>query len=195
MHTKILPIVAAGAFLFAGCSSSTSSSDTTVDGAAGADTTIGASVSTDSTVPADATPDSTTPSVADSVVTGDTAVTPAPSAVATTVAPTEAVTDVSVQPGLSKDKFVGAASDVKTETCGADAGGWSASGTVTNASGAAATYRVYVAFNVKGTTDTRGLVQTDVKVADAKTEKWKASAKVAGKDLICILRVERTAAV
>ena len=195
MHTKIFPIVAAGAFLFAGCSSSTSASDTTVGTAAGVDTTIGASASTVSTAPADTTSDSTTPAVADTVVTGNAAVTPAPAAAATTVAPTEAVTDVSVQPGLSKDKFVGAASDVKTETCAADAGGWSASGTVTNASGAAASYRIYVAFNAKGTTDTRGLVQRDVKVADGKTEKWKASAKVAGKDLICILRVERTAAV
>lgn len=181
MHHKFFPVVAAGVLLLAGCSSTKSSTDTNAPNTApvapsGSDTTA-------AQLPADT----------DRVVTGGADVV-STIAGATTAAPTEAVTNISVQPGLSKDKFVGAATDVKTETCAANATGWGAAGTVTNKSGANAKYRIYVAFNAKGSTDTRALVQSDVAVANGKTEKWTASAKLADKDLICILRVERTTA-
>ncbi len=187
MHNKFLPIIAAGVLVLAGCSSTKSSSDTSAPQPD--TTTLVAPTGSDTTTAAPA-PDNTDPVVTDGAEVDSTIA----GATATTAAPMQAVTNISIQPGLSKDKFVGAATDVKTERCSADATGWSASGTVTNTSGSNATYRIYVAFNAKGSTDTRGLVQADVAVSNGKTEKWKATAKLADKDLICILRVERTTA-
>jgi hypothetical protein len=108
--------------------------------------------------------------------------------------PKQAVSSVSIQPGQSTDKFVGAASDVTTEVCKSDGTDWVVSGKVKNSSGAAANYRIYVALNRKGSTDTRALVQVDKSVADGKTEPWDIKAAVSDSDLVCILRVERTAA-
>ena len=103
-----------------------------------------------------------------------------------------AVTNVSVQPGLSDDGFVGAASDVTTKHCMKVDAGWEADGTVKNSSGANATYRIYVAFNKKDTTDTLALAQTDVSVANGKSATWTAAGTVGDDDLVCVLRVERT---
>ena len=116
----------------------------------------------------------------------------APSA-PSTLAVAKAVTDVAVQPGLSGDKFVGAASDVKTTSCKRSGDHWAASGTVTNKSGKDAGYRIYVAFNRVGSTDTRALVQTDLAVPNGKSQPWEAVAAVTDEALTCILRVERTA--
>jgi hypothetical protein len=118
--------------------------------------------------------------------------------VATTVVPdttpTQAVSQVSVQPGQSTDKFVGAASDVTTDSCKKEGGSWKISGKVKNSSGSTAKYRIYVALNRKGSTDTRGLLQVDKTVDNGKTEDWSTSAAIGDDELICILRVERTAA-
>ncbi len=103
----------------------------------------------------------------------------------------QAVTSLTESPGLATDGFVGALKDVKVTSCQLDGAAWNANGTVTNSSGTDASYRIYVAFNVKGTTDTKAVIQADVDVANGKTEKWSASADVADKDLQCILRVER----
>lgn len=109
-------------------------------------------------------------------------------------APTQAVSQVLVQPGQSTDKFVGAASDVTTDTCKQEGGSWKISGKVKNSSGSKADYRIYVALNRKGSTDTRGLLQVNKTVEDGKSEEWSTSAVLGDDDLICILRVERIAA-
>jgi hypothetical protein len=103
----------------------------------------------------------------------------------------QAVTSISEQPGQATDGFVGAAKDVKLESCKLDGAAWAANGTVTNSSESDASYRIYVAFNVKGSTDTKAAIQANVDVAKGKTEKWDVTADVADKDLQCILRVER----
>jgi hypothetical protein len=109
-----------------------------------------------------------------------------------TVAPESvAPNSISEQPGQAKDNYVGALKDVKMTSCKLDGASWMADGTVTNPTDADAKYRIYVALNVKGSTDTKALIEADVDVAKGKTEKWSAAADVADKDLICILRVER----
>ena len=184
-------LFAVSAFAFAGCSSS--SKDTT----AAAETTAQSVNSSDTTASGDV-------AQTDPVVETTAAVEPpesaptAPSAASAASAPStlavaKAVTDVAVQPGLSGDKFVGAASDVKTTSCKRSGDHWAASGTVTNKSGKDAGYRIYVAFNRVGSTDTRALVQTDVAVANGKSQPWEAVATVTDEALTCILRVERTA--
>jgi hypothetical protein len=105
-----------------------------------------------------------------------------------------AVTSLTEQPGSADDDFVGAAKDVTLESCGLSDGKWKAKGTVANTSGAAAKYRIYIALNAPGTTDTKAVVQVDVDVADGKTEKWTAEANLATPELQCILRVERAKA-
>lgn len=106
----------------------------------------------------------------------------------------DAVVDVDIQPGQATDEFVGARKDVTVDRCNRRDDEWVAAGTVTNTSGGAATYRIYVAFNVADTADTRGLVQVDVQVADGATEEWGATVPVPEDGLTCILRVERVAA-
>ncbi len=108
--------------------------------------------------------------------------------------PPVAVAAVSIPPGQAKDGFVGAASDVTTEVCKLDGDHWSMSGLVKNSSGSAARYRIYVALNAVGSTDTRALIQTDVKVDNGATVPWSARADVTDDVLQCILRVERVKA-
>jgi hypothetical protein len=209
MRNKYFPFLTAGVLLLAGCTSSSptvtnpSAAATTIDVAATTFSTA-TSGSTGVTVPTVVVAtDPKVPPTEGVVIGSDPVVAPGNSGVPvteqktggpTTEAPTEALTDVSVPPGASKDNFVGAASDVKTETCAADGDGWKASGTVTNSTAGDASYRIYVAFNVKDSTNTRGLVQTNIKVAAGKTEKWSAVTKSSDKTLICILNVERVAA-
>ena len=109
-------------------------------------------------------------------------------------APVVAVTSIEEQPGASDDDFVGAAKDVTLKSCKLSGSKWVAEGTVTNESGGDAKYRIYVALNAPGTTDTKALVQANVEVPDGKTETWSVEADVATPDLTCILRVERAAA-
>ena len=189
MNRPIAAILISATLALGACSSSatdtaadtTAASETTAQSVSGSDTTASGDVAqTDPVVEttAAAEPPESTPS--------------APSA-PSTLAVAKAVTDVAVQPGLSGDKFVGAASDVKTTSCKRSGDHWAASGTVTNKSGKDAGYRIYVAFNRVGSTDTRALVQTDVAVANGKSQPWEAVATVTDEALTCILRVERTA--
>ena len=86
--------------------------------------------------------------------------------------------------------FVGAKDDVHDTTCKQDRAGWNAGGVVTNPTAAAVKYRIYVSF-LNGDT-TVGLAEVNVAKVDAKqTAKWAQTVKVEGRDLRCILRVER----
>ena len=92
-------------------------------------------------------------------------------------------------PGTLKD-FVGAKSDAHDTSCNADGSKWVATGKVTNSSKKPAHYRIYVSF-LQGDT-TVGLSQSDfAPVAPGATHDWSGSVKTSGKDLRCILRVER----
>ena len=189
MNRPIAAILISATLALGACSSS--ATDTTADTAAAAETTAQSVSGSDTTASSDV-------AQTDPVVETTAAVEPPESAQSAASAPStlavaKAVTDVAVQPGLSGDKFVGAASDVKTTSCKRSGDHWAASGTVTNKSGKDAGYRIYVAFNRVGSTDTRALVQTDVAVANGKSQPWEAVAAVTDEALTCILRVERTA--
>ena len=99
--------------------------------------------------------------------------------------------DVDVVPGLGTDEFVGAGEDVQLDRCELDGDHWVAAGTVTNASGAAAAYRIYVAFNPPGSPDARGMVQADFLVPDGASEPWEVVARITDPGLECVLQVER----
>ena len=86
--------------------------------------------------------------------------------------------------------FVGAKADVHDTKCKQDGAWWNAGGSVTNPTAAAVKYRIYVSF-LNGDT-TVGLAEVNVgKVGPKQSENWQQGVKVAGKDLRCILRVER----
>lgn len=192
MNRPIAAILISATLALGACSSS--ATDTAADTTAASETTAQSVSGSDTTASGDV-------AQTDPVVETTAAVEPpesAPSAASAASAPStlavaKAVTDVAVQPGLSGDKFVGAASDVKTTSCKRSGDHWAASGTVTNKSGKDAGYRIYVAFNRVGSTDTRALIQTDVAVANGKSQPWEAVATVTDEALTCILRVERTA--
>ncbi len=194
---SFLIAVAVASISFTGCGSGKSTPDTQAIESAVADSTAAQDQSTEAASPlTEATDDAGTEAAVDTSAATSADTSGGPGAALDIITPgTEAlaVTDVETPPGVSNDKFVGAASDVKTESCARVDTGWTASGTVTNSSGAAANYRIYVAFNRKGTTDTRALVQTNVSVPDGATQPWKAEAASTDTDLFCILRVERTA--
>ena len=108
-------------------------------------------------------------------------------------------TTSTTQPFVSNSKntpgtlanFVGAHQDVHDTTCKASGTGWHASGSVTNPTAKSVKYRIYVSF-LNGDT-TVGLAEVNVaKVGAKQTERWTQGVKVEGKDLRCILRVERT---
>ena len=108
-------------------------------------------------------------------------------------------TTSTTQPFVSNSKntpgtlanFVGAHQDVHDTKCKQDGAGWNAGGSVTNPTAKAVKYRIYVSF-LSGDT-TIGLAEVNVaKVGAKQTEKWTQGVKVEGKDLRCILRVERT---
>ncbi len=93
-------------------------------------------------------------------------------------------------PGTLKD-FVGAHSDATDTSCVAGDTGWIATGRVKNPTKNAAQYRIYVSF-LDGVT-TVGVAESDVKAPAGAAANWKATVGAAGKDLHCILRVERAA--
>ena len=107
-------------------------------------------------------------------------------------------TTSTTQPFVSNSKntpgtlanFVGAHEDVHDTNCKQDGASWTADGKVTNPTAKAVKYRIYVSF-LNGDT-TVGLAEVNVGKVDAKkSEAWNQSVKVTGKDLRCILRVER----
>jgi hypothetical protein len=213
LPTAGLPLLVLPMFLLNGCTTTKSSApaetvatevvsaDTTSDTSAGDSTLAVAGDSLDSVASANST-DSIASGSAETTIASDSASadsvttdsTPAAESVPADTGPTQAVSNVSIQPGQSTDKFVGAVADVTTDVCKSDGAGWTISGKVKNASGSAANYRIYVALNRKGTTDTRALLQVDKSVADGKTEPWETKAAVTDSDLVCIMRVERTPA-
>ena len=99
--------------------------------------------------------------------------------------------DVDVVPGLGTDEFVGAREDVQLDRCELDGDHWVAAGTVTNSSGAAAAYRIYVAFNPPDSADARGMVQADFLVPDGESQPWEVVARITDPGLECVLQVER----
>ena len=94
-------------------------------------------------------------------------------------------------PGTLKD-FVGAHSDVSDTKCVSGAKGWTATGKAKNPTKTKVQYRIFVSFLAGDTTV--GIAQTDVKAKAGATTAWTASVGASGKDLRCILRVERAAA-
>ncbi len=94
-------------------------------------------------------------------------------------------------PGTLKD-FVGAKIDVSDTKCVSGDKGWTATGKAKNPTNAKVQYRIFVSF-LEGET-TVGIAQTDVSAAAGATANWTATVGAAGKDLRCILRVERAAA-
>ena len=107
------------------------------------------------------------------------------------VAMPPAYVDVDVGPGLGTDGFVGAREDVQLDRCELEGDHWVAAGVVTNASGAGAAYRIYVAFNPPDTPAARGLVQVDFLIPEGESQSWQAVAWITDPDLECVLRVER----
>lgn len=107
-------------------------------------------------------------------------------------------TTSTTQPFVSNSKntpgtlanFVGAHQDVHDTKCKQDGAWWNAGGLVTNPTAKAVKYRIYVSF-LNGET-TVGLAEVNVgTVSPKQTDGWQQGVKVAGKDLRCILRVER----
>ena len=118
--------------------------------------------------------------------------------VAAKTAATGVTSTSTTQPFVSNSKhtpgtlanFVGAHDDVHDTNCKPDGASWNAGGRVTNPTPNAVKYRIYVSF-LKGDT-TVGLAEVNVgKVGPQQTEGWQQGVKVSGKDLRCILRVER----
>ncbi len=110
----------------------------------------------------------------------------------------ESSTSSTTQPFVSNSKntpgtlanFVGAREDVHDTKCQSSGSGWNVEGSVTNSAAKAVKYRIYVSF-LNGDT-TIGLAEVNVGKVDPKqTERWQQSVKVTGRDLRCILRVER----
>lgn len=86
--------------------------------------------------------------------------------------------------------FVGAREDVHNTTCQSGGSGWNVEGSVTNSTAKTVKYRIYVSF-LNGDT-TVALTEANVaKVGPKQTERWQQDVKVTGRDLRCILRVER----
>ena len=107
-------------------------------------------------------------------------------------------TTSTTQPFVSNSKntpgtlanFVGAHQDVHDTKCTQGTAGWNARGKVTNPTAKTVKYRIYASF-LNGDT-TVGLAEVNVgKVGPKQTEGWQQGVKVSGKDLRCILRVER----
>jgi hypothetical protein len=88
--------------------------------------------------------------------------------------------------------YIGARKDVSKLTCKDDGKVWRVTGTVTNPTDAPADYRIFTSL-LDGTSETRGLLQTDVKAIPPHAEKeWNGELELDADDLKCVLRVERT---
>lgn len=107
---------------------------------------------------------------------------------ATTTTAPAFVANTKNTPGTLKD-FVGAHTDVSDTKCGTGDKGWTASGKVKNPTSTKVQYRIYVSFLDSDTTV--GVAESDVKAAPGSTANWTATVGAAGKDLRCVLRVER----
>nr|WP_201469815.1 hypothetical protein [Microbacterium hydrocarbonoxydans] len=103
------------------------------------------------------------------------------------------VTDIVDTPG-SGEGLVGALADAEVKKCERVDDQWEISGTVTNSSEAAASYRIYVSLLTEGG-DTRSLTQVNVDPTDpGASADWATTVAVQDETLDCVLRVERYAA-
>ena len=185
--TVVIGVVA----LLAACSNGSDSTSTTSSGPPPPAVTTAAPGTTGAVTSGPATPVSTSPAMPSSTAPAKTVVT---TTQPTTTARPATVTSYQIAPGLATDGYVGARQDVTDLACTGTGGSWTAGGTVTNTSTAAADYRIYVSF-VDSTNHAAGIVQVDVKgVAAAEHRPWTASLPVTGTDLACVLRVERLVA-
>jgi hypothetical protein len=99
---------------------------------------------------------------------------------------------MSDRPGAQKG-YAGAAKDAEVKSCKASSGTLRVKGAVSNPKTKRQHYRIYV--SAMDGKVTRGVVQVDVRsVPGGGSEDWKASARLTGKDIRCVLRVERFAA-
>jgi hypothetical protein len=101
-----------------------------------------------------------------------------------------AVIEVTDQPG--EGEFDGALDDVTSE-CTAGDGAWTASGSVTNPTDAAASYRIFVSY-LDPAGETLALVQSGddlTAVGAGESREWSAAFISDIADLRCVLRVER----
>lgn len=104
--------------------------------------------------------------------------------------PTSGSYKVSTPPGSSKG-YVGAAQDVKVSTCESRKGATTFSGTVTNPTDVAQSYRIYVAVTFKDATI--GVDEIDVRILPARARaNWDGSLASGTAGASCVLRVERT---
>lgn len=128
------------------------------------------------------------------VLTGCTDSAPEPKPTPTTTEQAEAgVTDIVDTPG-SGEGLAGALADAEVKKCELVDDHWEVSGTVTNSSEGAASYRIYVSLLTEGG-DTRSLTQVNVDAIDGGAEtEWSTTVALDEKDLTCVLRVERYAA-
>ncbi len=118
------------------------------------------------------------------------AATPASSTAAKTASTTQPFVSNSQNTPGTLANFVGAHTDVHDTTCKAAGSEWTAAGSVTNPTAAPVKYRIYVSF-LNGDT-TVGLAEVNIAdVGPKRTERWVEDVKLTGKDLRCILRVER----
>ena len=103
----------------------------------------------------------------------------------------DTVTDVR-DPQGSVAGYVGAMQDASLDSCATVDGVLKVSGTVTNPVDEPQQYRIYVS-TMEGE-DTRGIVQVDVPVVDAKqSADWETEIALPDPGLTCLLRVERFA--
>lgn len=102
------------------------------------------------------------------------------------------VTDIVDTPG-SGEGLAGALADAEVKQCELVDDHWEVSGTVTNSSEGAASYRIYVSLLTEGG-DTRSLTQVNVDPTDpGASADWATTVAVQDESLDCVLRVERYA--
>lgn len=108
--------------------------------------------------------------------------TPVKSTTSSTAVPSDPVVPKSIPNDPKVRKYV-----VLSE-CAPIAGGWRASGTVTNPGKSPVSYAVTVSFTTKGAT-VIGVSQTDLTVAPGKTTSWSVTKKLKAADSTrCVLR-------
>lgn len=128
------------------------------------------------------------------VLTGCTDSAPEPQPTPTATEQAEAgITDIVDTPG-SGEGLAGALADAEVKKCELVDDHWEVSGTVTNSSEGAASYRIYVSLLTEGG-DTRSLTQVNVDPTDpGASADWATTVAVEDETLDCVLRVERYAA-
>ncbi|KQR45616.1 hypothetical protein ASF87_15195 [Microbacterium sp. Leaf161] len=103
------------------------------------------------------------------------------------------ITDIVDTPGAGEG-LAGALADAEVKKCELVDDHWEVSGTVTNSSDGAASYRIYVSLLTEGG-DTRSLTQVNVDPTDpGASADWSTTVAVQDESLDCVLRVERYAA-